>query len=306
MGRSSLTAALDPALPGRLAELLAADGQGALPAALELIVTELELERAAVHAPGDPDVVRDDSSLELPLQVGGQPVGFLRVAGANPSQGPVLQAVAAVLGLGLARGDRTDRDGGVGAALVAAADGEADEAADRLHDGPVQALVVAFYAAEAATRGADPALARDAVQAALIALRRSLWHLRPRGAPEGDLGTALGALSERLVEAGQLPLGLLLDRTAAAALPAAVLSTVFRLVQACALPLGGRPVRVVLRREGHAAVVEIEGGSPLGAPQRWAAKAGALGGQLSFAPHRLRLVVPVLAPVPPPRTKATS
>ena len=66
-------------------------------------------------------------------------------------------------------------------AVLSLAEAEADAAADALHDGALQALVVARYAADAAVRGADPAAARDAVQHALVALRRAVWLLRPRG-----------------------------------------------------------------------------------------------------------------------------
>ncbi len=66
--------------------------------------------------------------------------------------------------------------------MLALAEADADAAADGLHDGALQALVVARYAADAAVRGGDPAAARDAVQEALVALRRAVWLLRPRGA----------------------------------------------------------------------------------------------------------------------------
>ena len=73
--------------------------------------------------------------------------------------------------------------------LLAAAERDLDCLADRLHDGALQALVVARYACDAVARGADPALARDAVQDALVTLRREVWLLRPRG--DDGLMTAL-------------------------------------------------------------------------------------------------------------------
>jgi signal transduction histidine kinase len=185
--------------------------------------------------------------------------------------------------------------------LVAAADADADTAADRLHDGPVQALVVAHYAAEAATRGGDPIAARDAVQGALIELRRSLWHLRPRGADEGGLTRALEQLSGRLDEAGLPGLGFVVDETLTSALPAAVASTAYRLVQAVALVPHTDPVRVGLRREGSTAVLDVEGGA-LPEVDSWVRRASALGGSLTSGGTRTRLTVPLSAP----RPKATS
>lgn len=194
--------------------------------------------------------------------------------------------------------------------LVAAADAEADAAADRLHDGPVQALVVAHYAAEAAARGGDPSVAREAVQHALVELRRALWHLRPRGLADGGLPAALELLSARLEEAGHPPLGLDLDDVLAAALPPAVVSTAYRLVQSVSLPGDADPVRVSLRRDGASLVLDVEGGAPLTDPDRWAGKACALGGQLTFSTAATRLVVTLDLPLSTdpstPWTKATS
>jgi signal transduction histidine kinase len=64
-------------------------------------------------------------------------------------------------------------------AVLTLAEAQADAAADTLHDGALQALVVARYAADAAVRGGDASAARDAVQDALVALRRAVWLLRP-------------------------------------------------------------------------------------------------------------------------------
>lgn len=177
------------------------------------------------------------------------------------------------------------------AALVAAADAEADAAADLLHDGPVQALVVAHYAAEAAARGGDSAAAREAVRSALVELRRSLWHLRPRS--DAGLPGALGLLSARLEEAGRPPLGFVLDEVLAGALPPAVVSTAYRLVQAVAVPADAEPVLVTLRREGTAVVLEVEGGAPLDDVDRWASKARALGGTFTATDIHIRLAVPL-------------
>jgi hypothetical protein len=317
----------DAVLPGRLAELLADHGESGLTEALDLLVSELGLQSAALQdnepetdspagATGRLRAVAGDAvqavpsmrvvasaastTVQIAVRAGGRDAGVLTVAGARPSQLPVLRAAAAVLGLALSRPTRAV-PADVAADLVAAADAEADAAADLLHDGPVQALVVAHYAAESAARGGDPALAREAVQAALVELRRSLWHLRPRGPGDGGLAGALGLLSARLEEAGRPPLGFVLDELLAAALPTAVASTAYRLVQAVAVPADAPTVRVALRREGSTVVLDVEGGSPLHDVDRWANKARALGGSLTSSGSRTRLAVPLTAP----RTKAT-
>jgi len=330
MSRSAPPQVTDAVLPGRLAELLADHGPAGLTEALDLVVAELGLRSAvlrdvqpdtervppvaagrlravagdAVHAVPTMRVVSPGaaaSTVELPIRAGGREVCVLCVQGARPSQLPVLRAVAAVLGLALSRPSRV-APADAAADLVAAVDADLDAAADLLHDGPVQALVVAHYAAEAATRGGDPAAAREAVQAALVELRRSLWHLRPRGLGDGGLPAALGLLSTRLEEAGRPPLGFVLDELVAAALPSAVASTAYRLVQAVALPDQAEPVRVSLRREGSTVVLDLDGGAPLTDRERWANKARALGGSLTSSEARTRLAVPLTAP----RTKATS
>jgi hypothetical protein len=339
VARSAPPQVADPVLPGRLAELLADHGEAGLGEALDLLVAELGLRSAvlrdvvaparegastptptgalravsgeSVHAVPSMRVVpateAGGATVEISVRAGGRDAGLLTVVGARPSQLPVLRAAAAVLGLALSRPGRSAASDAA-ADLVAAADAEADAAADLLHDGPVQALVVAHYAAEAAARGGDPVLAREAVQAALVELRRSLWHLRPRGPGDGGLPGALGLLSARLEEAGRPPLGFVLDELLAAALPGAVVSTAYRLVQVVALPEGADPVRVALRREGSTIVLDVEGGAPLPDPDRWANKARALGGTLVAGEGRTRLAVPLSthsAPPSAPRTKAT-
>jgi hypothetical protein len=329
MVRTSPPPQVDAVLPGRLAELLADHGESGLTEALDLLVAELGLRSAVLRDAVDPDMSRtpstgrlravageavhavppmrvvaspetSGSTVELAVRAGGRDAGVLSVLGARPSQLPVLRAVAAVLGLALSRPSKL-ATADAAADLVAAADADADAAADLLHDGPVQALVVAHYAAEAAARGGDPGAAREAVQAALVELRRSLWHLRPRGLGDGGLPGALALLSGRLEEAGQPPLGFVLDEPLAAALPNAVVSTAYRLVQAVAVPPNADPVRVALHREGSTVVLDVEGGAPLPDVDRWANKARALGGSLTSVGARTRLAVPLTAP----RTKAT-
>jgi hypothetical protein len=174
------------------------------------------------------------------------------------------------------------------AALLAAADAEADAVADRLHDGALQALVVARYAADAAVRGADPALARDAVQEALVALRRAVWSLRPRGGD--DLPAALAELSKRRAEADALPLALELDAEVAAALSPACRTAAFGFVQA-ALPADG-PAVVGLRRHAGLAALSVSGVPEDAAG--WTARAAALGGHLAVDGSAARLLLPLL------------
>ena len=253
----------------------------ALAAALDALVTGLALRSASLRT-GDGVVTAGavkagDPTIELPVHAGVQ-VGTLTVTGATPDRLPALRGAAAVLGLALAAGAEADE-----------LEDDRDAVADALHDGPVQALVVARYATDAAVRGGDPVMARDAVQGALVELRRFLWNLRPRGA-SGLMG-ALDQLSAQLVEAGGAPLGVLGDAAAAAALRGAAAVTAYRLVQAVARPDAG-PVRVTLRTDGGDLRVDVEGGLPLATPDRWVRRAQAHGGDLSTSTGRIRLVLP--------------
>ena len=153
------------------------------------------------------------------------------------------------------------------------------------------ALVVARYAADAAVRGGSVPAVRDAVQTSLVELRRTLWHLRPRG--DQGLLPALGLLSERLQEAGGTPLGLIVDEPVADALSRPAAGLAYRLVQAVAVPEGAGAVRVSVRRDGRNAVLDVDGGVPLPAPARWTSKTRALGGTLTVSDGRLRLSVPL-------------
>ena len=308
--RSGVLPPLDAcATVGRVAALLADQGERGLPAALDLLVGRLGLRSAVLretvdgrpggvlavsgdtlHAVPQMRVVggataprTPDSSIEIPVSAAGRHVATVTVVGARPSQLPVLRACAAVLGLL----DRRDV-GPLPIALLDAADADAHALADALHDGPVQDLVVARYAADAAVRGADPVGARDAVQAALIALRRALWLLRPRGASGEELPAALRALSDQLVIAGRPALILDLDPDAAAALAPQAASTSYRLVQSV---VGDEPVTVSLRAERTSVVLEVDGGRPL-AHGRWTDRARALGAELHTTRGRLLLVLP--------------
>lgn len=169
------------------------------------------------------------------------------------------------------------------AALLALADADLDALGDRLHDGVLQALVVARYACDAVGRGADPALARDAVQQALVALRREVWHLRPRG--ELGLPAALADLSAQLEAADRPGLLLDVDPAVAALLAPAGVAAAYRLVQALA---GERPLTVHLSRDGDRAVLALGAGlADVDAdPAAWRLRARALGGELRTGPAR--------------------
>ncbi|MCW2501068.1 MAG: hypothetical protein JWN87_2744 [Frankiales bacterium] len=271
-----------------------AEGAG-LSAALEALVDGLGLSTAVLRSASGELLgvagevlhavplmrARGESAPSVELPVRGRPgaaIGTLTVTGARPSQLPALRAAAAVLGLALfPTPSAVD--------LLAAAEQDHDELADALHDGAVQSLVVARYAADAAVRGGDASAARDAVQGALVELRRHLWALRPRGG--NSLVEALGQLSGQRVEAGRPALRVV----AGADLHGTPAVTAFRLVQAVA---GGEgTLRVGLHAEGDAVVLDVVGGGALPAPERWARRAQALGGDLSSSAGRLRLVLPL-------------
>jgi signal transduction histidine kinase len=265
-----------------------------LPSALDALVQGLGLRSAVLRSAGGEllaaagDVLRAVSGmrshaggpavLELPVPGrSGVSTGTLTVTGARPSQLPALRTAAALLGL--AQLPPTSP-----ADLLDAAEEDHDDLADALHDGAVQTLVVARYAADAAVRGADAGVARDAVQRALVDVRRHLWHLRPRGS-EG-LAEALRQLSAQRVDAGQPALRVVAD----ADLHGTAGVTAYRLVQV--VSRGDAAVRVGLRAERDRVVVDVAGGAALPAPERWARRARALGGDLSSSAGRLRLVLP--------------
>lgn len=167
--------------------------------------------------------------------------------------------------------------------LLAAADADADALADALHDGALQALVVARYAADVAVRGGDPVVARDAVQEALVALRQVVWLLRPRGSD--GLAAALGDLSSRAV----VPLDLELDEEAAAGLLPSASALAYRFVQAVTGDATAGAVRVV--RAGGWAVVQVDG--EVADIAGWSARARAVGGRLDSPGGPARLLLPL-------------
>lgn len=265
---------------GEVAALLADPSQ--IRTALEVLVSRLGLGSAALRdESGEVCSVglADGPTVEMPVFGRSRAqIGSLTVTRAMPDQLPVLRTTAAVLGLALAQPHVTD---------VLEDDREA--LADALHDGPVQSLVVARYVADAAVRGGDPVAARDAVQAALIDVRRFLWALRPRGA--GGLVEAFDQLSAHVREGGGPAVGLVGDVDAARSLRGAAGVTVFRIVQSVAKP-DAPAVKVTLRSEASHLVVDVEGGSTLPNPDRWARRVQSLGGELTSEAGRLRLVLP--------------
>jgi signal transduction histidine kinase len=149
-------------------------------------------------------------------------------------------------------------------------------------------------------RGGDATSVRDAVQASLVGLRRTLWLLRPRGAGSGGLAAALPQLSSRLQEAGRP--GLLLDVSAADAdrLSPQAASVCYRLVQEVAGREGG-PATAVRLRAGRDTVrleVDADADAVAGSAPLWVARARALGADLVLpGPTGGRVVLQV--PVPP-------
>ena len=302
MSQPSLPRTADPAdAVAGLAVDLARTGRAGLPAALAALVAATGLRTAVLRGPAPDGAVLAAAGerlqalpgpavVELPVHrpgaPGTAPVAVLVVTGSRPALLPLLRAAAAVLGLALAAGARE---------LLDAVEHDRDELADRLHDGPLQDLLVARLAADVAVRGGSPVLARDAVQEALVGLRRLLWHVRPR--TERDLPSALAALSARLVEAGGLPLRVL-GALPAAGLDAPVSAAAFRVVQAVAVDAGpaDRAVTVALRPDPAtpgAVVLDVDGGAALADPDRWRARLRALGGDLHGGPGRLRVLLPL-------------
>ena len=167
--------------------------------------------------------------------------------------------------------------------LLAAAERDLDRLADRLHDGALQALVVARYACDAVARGADPALARDAVQDALVTLRREVWLLRPRG--DDGLTTALLDLCSQLVGAGKP--GLRLQADPGVEVASTAVGAAYRLVQATA---GDTLLDVRLTATGGRAALTLDAAVP--DPETWALRAQAVGAELVAGPTTTLLLLP--------------
>jgi len=176
--------------------------------------------------------------------------------------------------------------------LLALADADLDALADRLHDGPLQTLVAARYACDASVRGAaDPALAGAAVQDALVALRREMWLLRPRGGR--GLAEALGCLSDQRGSAGLPGLSVHLDTGVAAALSPAASAASYRLVQSVSRTLM-TVLSVRLTRFSELAALDLD--AAVDDPDAWALRARALGGELVADSASTRLLLPLANP----------
>ncbi len=326
------------ALAGQLALHLGREGAPGLPGALRLLIEGTGARSAVLrYATGDRALIAaaggllhalplarpDRSAVELTVaDPAGLALATLAVDGVPPHALPALRSACTVLSLVLApaplavAGPAAAGPGaaGLGAARPAGvaedvtallADAEHDLAAlaDSLHDGPVQELVAARYAADAAVLTGDGAAVRQAVQTALVSLRRTMWQLRPRGS--SGLVAALEALSGRLVEGGGLPLSLELTADVDVLSPTAAV-VAYRLVQAASATPGTgapehRPVTVRLAVEGapdgvEVVVVTLTGGLSLREPGRWRRAATALGGDLLVRRGQVCLTLPVARP----------
>jgi hypothetical protein len=215
-----------------------------------------------------------DVWLEFPIAgQDGESLATLTVRGGRPSQLPTLRAVAAVLGLALSA-----RIGSVSPQqLTDDAESALAEVADALHDGPLQSLMVARYAVDAAMRGGDAGAVRDAIQQAVVELRQLTWSLRPRGA--SGLSQALELLAAK---AEDVPLELSLGQEDPTG-PGAVLA--YRIVQTVHAH-ARQPVRVIV--DGRS--VEITG-TALPSPQRWVRRAASVGCVLSTTGEHTSLML---------------
>lgn len=173
---------------------------------------------------------------------------------------------------------------------LADADADLDALADRLHDGVLQSLVVARYACDAITRGGDPKLARDAVQDALVLLRREVWLLRPRGAQ--GLRAALDDLASHLASAGLPGLELELEDDAVTALGPDAVATAYRLTQAALVArTPGRPLVVRLARAPGMVALDLD--AVVADPATWSLRARACGGELVAGERSTRILLPI-------------
>lgn len=176
-------------------------------------------------------------------------------------------------------------------AVLSLAESDATAAADALHDGALQALVVARYAADVAVRGGNAEAARDAVQDALVALRRAVWLLRPRG--DQGLLEALGQLAAQVVAGGGAPVVLDVDEALAEVLDAelapAAATAAYRLVQRAA---GDTPLTVRVRRTATGLRIALD--VPLTDPAGEALRARAVGGALLATRDGASLHLPLI------------
>lgn len=292
MGRESVTPVTGDACAvlGRFAALLA-EGRP-LPEALHLLATGTGVRTLVVRSTAGEllgvggealqavSSMAQDVGLQFPVPgAAGEPVATLAVRGGRPSQLPTLRAAASVLGLALSARAAVDQR-----TLVEDHERAMDELADVLHDGPMQSLMVARYAADAVVRGGDPVAARDALQDAVVEMRQLVWRLRPRGAD--GLQAALRQLADSRIRDGLEPLVLDLPSAGADVEPVTA-ALAYRLVQESS----AREVRVSLQPEG--VCVEIKG-VPSSVP-RWKRRAEAVGCRLTASAEQCRLLLPLAA-----------
>ena len=313
-GRPDVVVAGDDALVGQVAILLAVAGDAMLETALDLVVRTLTLRSASLRAGGpgggdliavagstmhaatatwatkvaNPESKRPEAAnpwpthVSLPVCASGEQLATLTVEGCLPAQQAVLRGCAAVIALAL-DAVKPEPDNTAGEQMLAAQAADQEALANELHDGPLQTLVAARYAADAAVRGADPTLARDAVQTALVQFRRTLWQLRPRGG--ADLAAALRQLSDQLVQGGQPPLALSVDPVAAATLTPVAATTAYRLVQAMAWTVRSGPLPVAVRGEEGQVLLVVTGLIPSFAT--WELRLRVVGASTTLTGHSL-------------------
>lgn len=167
------------------------------------------------------------------------------------------------------------------ARLLGLGDAERREAAHCLHDGPMQALVAARYAADLAALRVKAATAdradaaaeeartaaagvRDVVQQGLVEARRTLWRLRPQAADGRDLAGALQVLADWLRDGGQLRVTVEAPEPPGP-LPALAAVTTYRLVQEsldAAVGRGAVQATVSVRTSGGALRVDVADDGP--------------------------------------------
>ena len=285
------TAATAPLL-GRAAAVLADGGGEVVPRLLTLLAESLGLPRSAVAVELAPTLGTSTPvglvlplqrrperghRVELPLTAANRLVGVLVVTAPDAGlvTGPGLHAYADLLAAAVAHRN----------AEMPAVELEADYAslAGQLHDGPVQTLLAARFAAELAARdGADDLTDVSVlVTTALRELRRVMWELRPR------TGEGLGAALEQLAAhdaAGPAPrlFDVTVDHDAAACLTPAAAAIAYRLTQTV-LRGATSALRVTVRpyATGTAVRLQITGAdADIADVDRWRRRAALAGGRL--------------------------
>ena len=287
---------------GEAAALLADGGPDLVPRLLCLLATSLGLPRSAVTIELPPTVGaahlgqvlplqrRPGAGVrtELPLTAGGRLAGILVITGGDPA-GTVGPAALRTFGDLLASA-LTPRS--VPAAQPVELEEDYAEIAGTLHDGPIQTLLAARFAAQLVTRNGDDDLGEVSalVSDALRELRRVMWELRPR------TGQGLGAALEQLAAhdaAGPAPrlFDVTVDRAAAARLSPAAAAIAYRLTQTI-LRGAASALRVTVRPGGTLTAVTLQiSGADADIPDvdRWQRRAALAGGRLRVERGCVRL-----------------